>query len=181
MSVHCPMCSIVVYQTGSHRPTNRHAAPHQNRHVSSRFSLTLFLLLFVCSLPIAHLPLPNDYCLLPITNCPSKQEKRFSITLFLFVCLLLFCSLDFTSKDVTQSEIWVCNRHRHIFLSSWPQSSFRVVQVSLFYLRASVALDKWSDWYKLQSSQAICSPQFDCFMTEVTHFAPQFEPVRTVT
>ena len=130
MSVQCPMCSSVVYQTGCHRPTNRHAAPHQNRHVSSRFSLTLLLLLFVCPLPIAHLPLPNDYCLLPITNCPSKQEKCFSITLFLFVCLLLFCSLDFTSKDVTQSEIRVCNRH--IFLLSWPQSSFRVLQ-DLYY------------------------------------------------
>ena len=57
-----------------------------------------------CSL-FAHLPLPSDYCLLPTTHCPSKQVKRFSITPFLFVCLLLFCSLDFTSKDVTQSEL----------------------------------------------------------------------------
>ena len=89
-----------------------------------------------CSL-FAHCPLPIYHCLMTIAYCPppiahQNKSKRFSIILFFSVCLLLFCSLDFTSKDVTQSEIWVCNRHRHIFLFSWPQSSFRVVQ-DLYY------------------------------------------------
>ena len=75
-----------------------------------------------CSL-FAHCPLPIYHCLMTIAYCPppiahQNKSKRFSITLFLFVCLLLFCSLDFTSKDVTQCEIGVCNRHTHIFLFS---------------------------------------------------------------